>query len=153
MKNKILILALGLLLGAGVTEAVNYFAVNAPYNRALDAEHAQIAQLEAQAAAQADGWTLIETAASPAAPSKEQLAANLLELFGGRKLSELSAMIAPPAAPDSPLDNLRVVFFAHGQFHPLAADGQAAAFYQTCDAHGRVCSDPAMVPLASEAQR
>lgn len=149
MKTKILMLALGLLLGAGVTEAVNYFEVNAPYSRALDAEHAQIAQLEAQS----DGWTLIETAAPAAAPSKEQLAANLLELFGGRKLSALSAMLAPAAAPDSPLDNLRVVFFAHGQFHPLAADGQAAAFYQTCDAHGRVCSDPAMVPLASEAQR
>jgi hypothetical protein len=149
MKNKLrfaLVLVAGLLLGGGITEAINYYEVYVLYNRLLAVDDAQL-----------KGWTLIEqqstVAAVPAAqPTGAQVAEQLLAAFGGRKLSALASALSAQQ-PAQPQAQIRVAFIVPGKFRPMATPGAAGiAYYQNCDRSVNRCTDPAIIPPASEAQ-
>jgi len=159
MKNKIAVacLAFGIVLGAGVTEWVNYYQVNLPYSRALDAASASVVRAKqtlAAANAQLRGFTVIdettltapvESAASQP-PSGAAAALSIIGAITGRNLSALAALTAPTQPAPQQQPGARTAFLIRGQVQPFSRfmDG-TQAYYQLC-ATPTQCGTPAPVP-------
>lgn len=158
MKTKLAWLALGTLLGASVTQLIEYREVTLPCARALAAARASVVEArKTVAAARAEqlseraGFTIIEeidAPAPPASPSNAAIALGILGAISGRNLSGVAPLLPQPEQAPQPTSWHG--FAIRGHVQPLATPWASRAFYTFC-ATEKTCTSPAVIPVVTQA--